>query len=90
MMALPNSALDTTYWLPWYNNADLDTQLRCDREVRLPRCMCTLAGWRCRAVPSSLAAGESTRKSFPGSTWTSADRQRSEHCGGGAVDLQGQ
>ena len=28
MMALPNSALDTTYWLPWYNNADLDTQLR--------------------------------------------------------------
>ena len=28
MMALPNSQLDTTYWLPWYNNKDLDTQLR--------------------------------------------------------------
>ena len=28
MMALPASQLDTTYWLPWYNNADLDTQLR--------------------------------------------------------------
>ena len=28
MMALPNSQLDTTYWLPWYNNVDLDTQLR--------------------------------------------------------------
>jgi hypothetical protein len=28
MMALPASQLDTTYWLPWYNNMDLDTQLR--------------------------------------------------------------
>jgi len=28
MMALPDSQLDTIYWLPWYNNADLDTQLR--------------------------------------------------------------
>jgi hypothetical protein len=28
MMALPSSQLDTTYWLPWYNNVDLDTQLR--------------------------------------------------------------
>jgi hypothetical protein len=28
MMALPNSQLDTTYWLPWYNNTGLDTQLR--------------------------------------------------------------
>src|SRR5258708_254270 len=28
MMALPNSQLSTTYWLPWYNNVDLDTQLR--------------------------------------------------------------
>jgi hypothetical protein len=28
MMALPNSLLDTIYWLPWYNNVDLDTQLR--------------------------------------------------------------
>jgi hypothetical protein len=28
MMALPNSQLDSTYWLPWYNNISLDTQLR--------------------------------------------------------------
>src|SRR6478609_9060005 len=28
MMGLPNSQLNTTYWLPWYNNVDLDTQLR--------------------------------------------------------------
>jgi len=28
MMALPNLQLDVLYWLPWYNNVDLDTQLR--------------------------------------------------------------
>jgi len=28
MMAVPNGQLDNTYWLPWYNNVDLDTQLR--------------------------------------------------------------
>jgi hypothetical protein len=28
MMALPDSQLDATYWFPWYNNKDLDTQLR--------------------------------------------------------------
>jgi hypothetical protein len=28
MMGLPNSQLDTIYWLPWYNNFGMDTQLR--------------------------------------------------------------
>ena len=28
MMGLPNSQLNTTYWLPWYNNVDLITELR--------------------------------------------------------------
>ena len=28
MMALPNFLLSTSYYLPWYNNVDLDTQLR--------------------------------------------------------------
>ena len=28
MMALPNTQLDILYWLPWYNNVDLTTQLR--------------------------------------------------------------
>ena len=27
-MALPANQLDTSYWLPWYNNLDLDTQIR--------------------------------------------------------------
>ena len=28
LMGLPDGLLDTAYWLPWYNNMDLDTQLR--------------------------------------------------------------
>jgi hypothetical protein len=28
MMGLPTLALDNVYWFPWYNNVDLDTQLR--------------------------------------------------------------
>jgi hypothetical protein len=28
MMALPDSQLDTAYWLPWYNNKDFGSQLR--------------------------------------------------------------
>jgi hypothetical protein len=28
MMGLPNSLLSSTYWLPWYNNIDLYTELR--------------------------------------------------------------
>jgi hypothetical protein len=28
MMALPNDQLDLIHWLPWYNNVDLDSQLR--------------------------------------------------------------
>jgi hypothetical protein len=28
MMALPDDQLDLIHWLPWYNNVDLDSQLR--------------------------------------------------------------
>jgi hypothetical protein len=28
MMALPGNQLNTIYWLPWYNNVDMDTELR--------------------------------------------------------------
>ena len=28
MMGLPGSLLSTTYWLPWYNNVDLFSDLR--------------------------------------------------------------
>jgi len=28
MTGLPNSLLNSRYWMPWYNNLGLDTQLR--------------------------------------------------------------
>jgi hypothetical protein len=28
MMGMPDGVLDSRYWMPWYNNVDLDTQLR--------------------------------------------------------------
>jgi uncharacterized protein YcfL len=65
MMALPNSQLDTSYWLPWYNNKDLDTQLRIANVSGFPATVTVTIG----GVPQpsfNLAAGASTRKSFPG------------------------
>jgi hypothetical protein len=65
MMALPNSELDTTYWFPWYNNVELDTQLRfanvsgSSATVRI-----YVGGDEMTGSPFTLAAGESTRKSF--------------------------
>jgi hypothetical protein len=65
MMALPNSQVNTTFWLPWYNNADLDTQLRIANVSGSAATVTVTIGGV--AQPSfSLAAGESTRKSYPG------------------------
>jgi hypothetical protein len=67
MMALPNKSLDTTYWLPWYNNADLDTQLRFANVSGSPASVHVyIGGVEMQGSPFPLAAGESTRKSFPG------------------------
>ena len=67
MMALPNSQLDTTYWLPWYNNADLDTQLRIANVSGSPATVhVSIGGTEMQGSPFTLAAGESTRKSFAG------------------------
>jgi hypothetical protein len=66
MMALPNKALDTTYWLPWYNNADLDTQLRFANVTDQPASVHVfIGGAEMTGSPFSLLPGESTRKSFP-------------------------
>jgi hypothetical protein len=70
MMALPNSQLSNTYWLPWYNNVDLDTQLRIgnvsgtDASVHV-----YIGGTEMPGSPFVLTgtgAGQSTRISFPG------------------------
>ncbi len=67
VMALPEGQLDTTYWLPWYNNIGLDTQLRfanvssSDARVRV-----FIGNEEMQGSPFTLGVGESTRKSFPG------------------------
>ncbi|HEY9529536.1 MAG TPA: metallophosphoesterase [Anaerolineales bacterium] len=67
MMGLPASQLNTTYWLPWYNNVDLDTQLRfgnvsnAQASVRV-----FIGGAEMAGGPFVLAPGASLRKSFPG------------------------
>src|SRR5215207_4805596 len=67
MMALPNSQLNTTYWLPWYNNVDLDTQLRIGNVSGSTAMVNVYIGNVLRtAVPIVLQSGQSTRVSFPG------------------------
>jgi mannan endo-1,4-beta-mannosidase len=65
MMGLPQSQLDTTYWLPWYNNVDLDTQLRIANVSGSQATITVTIGGVPR--PSlNLAAGASTRVSYAG------------------------
>jgi hypothetical protein len=67
MMGLPAAQLDNTYWLPWYNNVDLNTQLRFANVTDQPASIHVFIGEQeMQGSPFSLAAGESTRKSFPG------------------------
>jgi uncharacterized protein YcfL len=67
MMALPNSQLDMTYWLPWYNNVDLDTQLRfANVSGSTATVHVYVNGTEMVGSPFTLAAGASTRQSFVG------------------------
>jgi hypothetical protein len=67
MMALPNGQLDTTYWLPWYNNVDLDTQLRFANASDQPANIHVyIGGQEMPGSPFPLAPGESSRQSFVG------------------------
>ncbi len=77
MMALPNGQLDSTYWLPWYNNVDLDTQLRFGNVSSSPATVHVWIGGQektsgCTSTPSNipypyvLASGASLRVSCPG------------------------
>jgi predicted outer membrane repeat protein len=67
MMGLPANQLDTTYWLPWYNNVDLDTQLRFANVSASPATVQVYIGdQEMTGSPFTLAVGESTRRSFPG------------------------
>jgi hypothetical protein len=73
MMALPESQLDTIYWLPWYNNKDLDTQLRFGNVTtnQTATVHVTVGGvevTNClpHASPFTLGPGESVRVSCAG------------------------
>jgi hypothetical protein len=67
MMVLPNSQLDTTYWLPWYNNVDLDMQLRIANVSTSPATVHVyIGGTEMLGSPFTLDPGASTRKSFAG------------------------
>ena len=67
MMGLPAGQIDTTYWLPWYNNVDLDTQLRFANVSNTTATVRVyVGGLEMNGSPFTLLAGQSTRKSFPG------------------------
>jgi hypothetical protein len=67
MMAQPASQLDTTYWLPWYNNVDLDTQLRFANVSAAPASVRVfIGGQEMPGSPFSVPAGGSLRRSFVG------------------------
>jgi hypothetical protein len=65
MMGLPNSELDNVYYLPWYNNVDLDTQLRfANMSGSTASVQVFIGGQQMQGSPFNLAPGASTRKSF--------------------------
>jgi hypothetical protein len=67
MMALPDNELDSTYWLPWYNNVGLDTQLRFANTTGSTATVHVfIGGEEMTGSPFTLLAGESIRQSFPG------------------------
>ena len=67
MMALPNLQVGTTYWLPWYNNVSLDTQLRLANVSGSPATVhIFIGGEEMAGSPFTLPGGVSTRRSFPG------------------------
>jgi uncharacterized protein YcfL len=67
LMGLPQSQLSTTYWLPWYNNTALDTQLRIGNvSGSIANVTITIGGQPVTGGSFSLAPGASTRVSFRG------------------------
>jgi hypothetical protein len=67
MMGLPNTQLSTIYWMPWYNNVGLDTQLRLGNvSATTATIRIFIGGTEMTGSPFTLAAGASVRKSYAG------------------------
>ncbi len=65
MMGLPENQLTTTYWLPWYNNYGLDTQVRFANTTNSTATVrIYIGGVEMQGSPFTLTAGKSTRESF--------------------------
>jgi hypothetical protein len=66
LMGLPDSQLDRIYWLPWYNNKDLDTQLRfANLSATTATVHVSIGGVEVTGSPFTLTPGASKRLSFP-------------------------
>jgi hypothetical protein len=66
-MGLPAGQLDKVYWLPWYNNKELNSQLRFANVSETPATIhVSIGGTPAAGSPYTLAAGASTRKSYAG------------------------
>jgi hypothetical protein len=67
MLALPNSRLDTTYWLPWYDNVSLDTELRIANVSAFPATVHVyIGGGEMAGSPFPLPAGGITAVAYTG------------------------
>jgi len=64
VMGLPANQATTAYWFPWYNNLDLNTQIRFANLSGSPTTVTVTIGGVPQA-PIPLAAGQSTRVSYP-------------------------
>jgi hypothetical protein len=70
MMGLPDGQLSAIYWMPWYNNVDLDTQLRIGNvSGSIATVHVWIGGVELSGSPFTLTAsgaGQSVRLSFAG------------------------
>jgi uncharacterized protein YcfL len=67
MIALPNSLLQTTYWLPWYNNVGLSTQLRISNVSNAAATVRVfIGGQEMTGSPFNLPGGTGVSKSYAG------------------------
>jgi Zn-dependent metalloprotease len=64
VLGLPANQATTTYWFPWYNNLTLDTQIRFANLSGSPATVTVTIGGVAQ-TPIPLAAGQSTRVSYP-------------------------
>jgi hypothetical protein len=63
-LGLPANQVTTAYWFPWYNNLDLNTQIRFANLSSSPSTVTVTIGGVPQA-PFPLAAGQNTRVSYP-------------------------